>query len=238
LPVRYHNPLKKIYPDKGVRIMLSTVLQYIEEEHACPHCSRTLTLCHAPSVHVGDGLGWGSEYLFICLNDECSLFANGWDYIANQYGHVGSYRHMEVPNSKEHYNMMVVGKEAFTGSIVDIEAIKRQNVGYQRQQEALAALDHCVERGELESVLTVLLDESARVDDRKRAAQLLVPLNDIACIDPLRNHTFRDGYLEQEVNLAINTLLAAHFLKECPFCAELIKARANVCKHCQRQLDA
>ena len=54
--------------------MLSTVLQYLEEKHCCPHCSGDLTLCHSPSVHVGDGLGWGSEYLFICLNDSCPLF--------------------------------------------------------------------------------------------------------------------------------------------------------------------
>ncbi|MBM9535724.1 zinc ribbon domain-containing protein [Desulfobulbus alkaliphilus] len=218
--------------------MLSTVLQYIEEKHACPHCEQTLTLCHAPPVHVGDGLGWGSEYLFICLNDECSLFVNGWDHISNQYGHVGSYRHMQMPNSKENYNMMVVGKEAFTGSVVDLEALKRRNVDYQRRQEAIEALDHCVERGQLEPVLAVLLDEGVRIEDRKKAAHLLVPLNDIACIEPIRNYNFRDGHLEQEVNLAIKAVLAAHFLKECPYCAELIKARANVCKHCQRQLNA
>lgn len=216
--------------------MLSNVLKYMEEKHYCPHCSGNLSLCHAPSVHVGDGLGWGSEYLFICLNDECPLFCKGWDYIANQYGHVGSYRYMEIPNSKETYSMMVVGREAFTGSIVDIEDIKRQNEGYQRQQEALAAFEHCVERQQLEPVLTILLDDSVSMENRKRAMKLLVPLNDIACIEPLRNHVFEDGYLKQEVNRAINKLLASHFLKECPYCTELIKVRAVVCKHCQREL--
>ncbi|WP_028318602.1 zinc ribbon domain-containing protein [Desulfobulbus elongatus] len=216
--------------------MLSTLLRYIEEKHYCPHCSGDLTLCHAPPVHVGDGLGWGSEYLFICLNDTCPLFVKGWDYIANHYGHVGSYRYMELPNSKETYNMMVVTREAFTGSVVDIEAIKRQNERYQRQQEALAALDACVEQKQLAPVLTVLLDDSVRIDDRKRAVELLVPLNDTACVEPLRNHAFKDPHLEQEVNLAIGQILANHFLKECPYCAELIKARATVCKHCQREL--
>ena len=96
--------------------MLSAVLQYIEEKHYCPHCSGDLVLCHAPPVHVGDGLGWGSEYLFICLNDLCPLFIRGWDYIESQYGHVGSYRYMEMPNSKESYTMMVVSKDAFTKS--------------------------------------------------------------------------------------------------------------------------
>lgn len=218
--------------------MLSTILQYLEEKHACPHCKGELTLCHAPPVHVGDGLGWGSEYLFICLNDICPLFVNGWDNIANQYGHVGSYRYMKIPNSKENYCMMVVTKEAFTGSVVDIEAIKRQDVRYQQQQEALATLDTCVEQKQLAPVLTVLLDESIQVDNRKRAASLLVPLNNIACIEPLRNHSFKDAHLEQEVNLAIGQILANNFLKECPYCAELIKNRATVCKHCQKDLSA
>jgi hypothetical protein len=218
--------------------MLSTLMNYIEEKRCCPHCSGTLSLCHAPSVHVGDGLGWGSEYLFICLNDTCPLFVNGWDYIANQYGHVGSYRHMEIPNSKETYNMMVVGKDAFTGSIIDIEAIKRQSERYQLQQEALAALDTCVAEKRMAPALTVLLDDSVRIEDRKRAASLLVALNDVGCIEPLRNHSFSDPHLEQEVNLAIRKVLASNFLKECPYCAELIKTRATVCKHCQRDLAA
>jgi hypothetical protein len=218
--------------------MLSTLLKYIEEKHACPHCSGDLSLCHAPAVHVGDGLGWGSEYLFICLNDNCPLFTKGWDYIANQYGHVGSYRHMEIPNSKETYNMMVVGKEAFTGSIIDIEDVKRKSEGYQRQQEALAAFNTCVEQKQLEPVLTILLDDSVSLNNRKRAADLLVALNDISCIEPLRNHTFSDPHLEQEVNLAIGQVLANNFLTECPYCKELIKSRATVCKHCQRELAA
>ena len=216
--------------------MLSTVLKYAEEKHYCPHCSGDLTLCHAPAVHVGDGLGWGSEYLFICLNDTCPLFVKGWDYIANQYGHVGSYRYMEIPNSKETYTMMVAGKEAFTGSIVDIEALKRQNERYMLQQKALAEMETAVADKNLQPVLTIILDESAKVEDRKRAIELLVPLNDLSCLDPLRNHSFRDEHLAMEVNLALKKLLAANFVKECPFCSELVKSQAKVCKHCNREL--
>ena len=143
--------------------MLDTLMQYIEEKHYCPHCSGDLTLCHAPPVHVGDGLGWGSEYLFICLNDLCPLFVKGWDHIANQYGHVGSYRYMEIPNSKETYSMMVVSKEAFTGSAVDIEEIKRQSARYQRQLQDLAAMDTCLAEKNLEPVLKSFFPESKHV---------------------------------------------------------------------------
>jgi len=212
------------------------VFDLLEEEYICPHCQTKLTLCHAPPIHVGDGLGWGSEYLFICLNDECSLFVGGWDHIENQYGHVGSYRFMRLPDSNESYNMMVASKGAFTGSIVDPEEIKRQNKRYRREKEAVAKLDTCVEDKDIEPVLYLLLDDHADIKIRKRAVELLTACNDISCIEPLRNHDFKDSHLEQDVNMAISALLAANYLKECPYCAELVKARAKLCKHCQREL--
>ncbi|MCI5157820.1 MAG: zinc ribbon domain-containing protein, partial [Candidatus Electrothrix sp. AUS1_2] len=174
--------------------------------------------------------------VFICLNDECSLFVKGWEHIENQYGHVGSYRHMEIPNSTESYNMMVAGKAAFTGSIVDVEALKRQNARYQAEKKAVAELDTCVATKNLEPVLFLLTDNAANISDRKRAASLLVELNDLSCIDPLRDHDFTDTQLEQDINLAIHKILVDHFLRECPYCAELIKARAKLCKHCGKEL--
>jgi len=216
---------------------MSTVFDLLEEEYICPHCESKLTLCHAPPIHVGDGLGWGSEYLFICLNDECSLFTKGWQYIENQYGHVGSYRFMRLPNSEESYNMMVAGKGAYTGSIVDPEEVKKQDVRFQKEQEATKQLDTCVEDNNLEPVLFLLLDPHVARDVRKRAIELLIPLNDTACIEPLRNFDFKDTNLEQDVNMAINSIMAANFVKECPYCAELIKVRAKICKHCQKELD-
>lgn len=216
--------------------MLSTVLKFLEEKHTCPHCNQELTLCNAPPVHVGDGLGWGSEFLFICLNNDCSLFVNGWDYIDTQYGHVGSYRHMRIPNSEENYNMMVASRDAFTGSLVDVEAIKNQNERYRKQQESIAALDTSVAENNLEPVLYLILDEHAKIDDRIRAAELLEPLNDVACIEPIRNHEFNDTSLEQSVNMNINKILNNHFLKECPYCMELVKNRAKLCKHCQKEI--
>ncbi|MGI6657517.1 MAG: zinc ribbon domain-containing protein [Desulfobulbus sp.] len=216
--------------------MLSVVLKYLEEKRTCPHCGQALSLCHAPAIHVGDGLGWGAEYLFICLNDECSLYVKGWEYISSQYHHTGSYRYMELPNSAESHTMMVGGPGAFTGSVVDVEALKRQDSHYQRRKQALAQLDTCCAEHNLEPVLTLLLDEGAGLEDRRRALALLPLLDDLACIEPLRGHSCRDSALGQEIDLAIRQLLDKHFLRECPYCKELIKARAVVCKHCQRDV--
>lgn len=209
---------------------------YLDEKLYCPHCNTQLSLCHSPPVHVGDGLGWGSEYLFICLNNDCPLFVNGWKYIENNYGHVGSYRYMRLPDSKEEYNMMVAGKDAFTGSVVDPEAVKMQNERYRKQKDAIAQLGSCVEESNLAPVLYLLLDNHAALADRNRAAECLAKINDPQCVEPLRNHDFRDSQLEQTVNMAITSILASNFLKECPFCKELVKKRAELCKHCQKEL--
>lgn len=213
-----------------------SVFDLLEEEHACPHCQTKLTLCHAPPIHVGDGLGWGAEYLFICLNDECRLFVNGWKNIENNYGHVGSYRHMKLPDSDETYTMMVAGKAAFTGSIVDPDQIKKENERYRKEKETIAKLDTCVEEKNLEPALYLLLDDHISTVVKKKAIEKLVQLNDIDCIEPLRSHAFKDTHLEQDVNMAIAAIMKSHFVRECPYCAELVKARAALCKHCGKEL--
>lgn len=216
--------------------MLEQALVFLNQKHICPHCRTDLSLCHAPPMHVGDGLGWGSEFLFICLNDECPLFVNGWDFIENQYGHTGSYRYMELPNSQESYSMMVASKYAFTGSMVDVAALQQQNARYQAEKEAIAQLCNCVAAKDLRPVIHLLTDNAAAIDIRRQAAELLAELNNIACIEPLRNHKFTDPSLEHAVNMSIRRILASHFLRECPYCAELIKARAQLCKHCGKEL--
>lgn len=216
--------------------MFTRDFSYLDEVHICPNCNTKMSCCEAPPVHVGDGLGWGSEVLFICLNNECSVFKNGWQHIELQYGHKGSYRCMELPGSKEKNVMMVASEYAFTGSEIDTEAVKKQNIRYVKEQEAVAALGTCIEMHNLEPVLTLILDESATLANRQKAVACLKPLNELACIDPIRNHTFRDTSLLQECSMIISEILKAHFKKECPHCAELIKAQAQKCMHCQADL--
>ena len=216
--------------------MITDYRKYFEDVPFCPHCKEELSCCEAPPFHIGDGLGWGSEVLYICLNDNCSLFVNGWAQIEEKYGHSSSYRYMQLPGSQEANLMMVGSEDAFKGSVIDLERVEAQNVRYQEEKKALAALDTVVEEKNLAPVLQLILDEAAAIEGRKKAIGLLVKINDLNCIDPIRNHKFRDTSLESECMIAIKQLLKANYKKECPYCFELIKSQAKVCMFCKKEL--
>ena len=207
-------------------------LKYVREEHYCPHCNTKLSCCSVPPFHVGDGLGWGCEVFFVCLNDECSLFANGWKHIDSQYGKVGSYRYMKLPNEKKGSAMMVVSKMAFTGSILDPDQVEESNSRYQQEKESLKKLETCVAEKNLEPVIFLITDEESNLKGRRKACSLLTELCDTSCIDPIRNHKFRHTEIEQAADIAISNMLKKLYKKECPHCAEIIKAQAATCKHC------
>ena len=216
--------------------MIRDYKRYFENIPVCPSCGQQLSCCEAPPIHVGDGLGWGSDILYICLNDDCPIFVNGWKQIEERYGHSSSYRHMQLPGSKESNVMMVGSEDAFKGSVIDLAVVEAQNVRYQKEKEALSALDEAVENKDLGPVMHLILDDAAAIDGRKRAISLLTAINDLACIDPIRNHTFRDTSLETECNMAITQILKANYKKECPYCSELVKMQAKICMYCHKEL--
>ena len=217
--------------------MLNCYKEHIDEIHYCPHCKEKLDYCSVPPVHVGDGLGWGTEAYFICLNDNCPLFINGWKHIETQFGHSASYRYMLLPGNTEGTPMMVGSKDAFKGCVIDPESIKLQDDRYAREKEAVAQLDTCVADKNLEPVLFLILDNAADRKHREKAAVLLVELNDLSCIDPIRNHVFKDDNLAHKVNLAVKQLLKNNYKKECPDCSEIIKAQAQKCQHCGKKFN-
>jgi hypothetical protein len=131
---------------------------------------------------------------------------------------------------------MVGSEEAFTGCILDPEILKAQDLRYQEEKKAIKELATCVADHNLKPVLRLLLDEHAGLAGRARSCELLVELNDLACVDPIRNHAFAHADIEQGVNMAVKQILEANFKKECPYCAEIIKRQAKICMYCNKEL--
>lgn len=211
-------------------------LKLAGEEHYCPYCEQRLSCCEAPPFHVGDGLGWGTDIFFICLNNECSIFAGSWEQFEERYGHNASCRYMLLPGEEKGMTMMVGSADAFTGSVIDPEAIMATNERHRREKVHTACLDACVAENNLEPALGLILDNCADLAARQKACELLVDLNNLACIDPIRNHKFVHGEIEMQANLAIRQILEKNHSKECPYCMEIVKSQARVCKHCSKDL--
>ena len=143
---------------------------------------------------------------------------------------------MELPGSPEHNCMMVGNSDAFKASVVDKEVLRNQNARYRQEKEAAKQLKTCVAEKNLAPVMTLLLDEGASRTVRITALGYLPELNDLACVDPLRNHTFRDTAFEQKVKMTLTELLKSNFKRECPHCLEIVKAQAKKCMHCKEDL--
>jgi len=48
---------------------------------------------------VPEGSNWSSDYLWVCFNDECSYYAEGWEWMREQYSQNVSYRYAQDPAS-------------------------------------------------------------------------------------------------------------------------------------------
>jgi hypothetical protein len=60
----------------------------------CPHCGSPLKRWRVP-----EDATWREEFLLVCFNDDCSYYKEGWDWMKQEFGQVGSYRYMVNPTT-------------------------------------------------------------------------------------------------------------------------------------------
>ena len=58
----------------------------------CPHCNSRLKKWLVPVE-----ASWTEEFFFVCFNDECSYYKEGWTRMMEEYGQRASYRYMFNP---------------------------------------------------------------------------------------------------------------------------------------------
>ena len=85
----------------------------------CPHCNEKMLKTTPPPYNIGDGLGWGVKYMWVCFNDECPLFANGWENMRENYGKAVSYRCMILPDTGAASAHVVMSYDGLKGGIVE-----------------------------------------------------------------------------------------------------------------------
>jgi len=203
----------------------------------CPHCGTEMNLWEVPPMNVGDGLGWGAPFLFLCFNDECPLYREGWDHMKENYAHTASYRCMNYPGTEQYEVIPVFSNQGGRGQIIDDDVITEQEAIKEAIKNGFAMLAECYVRKDDPTVLTILLDSSHPNRVRQKAAEMMGDIGEVGAIEPLRNAKFGNQLVQKEVDAAISKIHQRHFTRECPFCAEIIKKRATLCKHCQKEVS-
>ena len=206
------------------------------EKPSCPHCGREMTIWEVPPVPCGDGLGWGTPYLYLCYNDECPLYVRGWEDIEKNYGHKSSYRCLCYPGTKTFECLPVFSSQGGKGQMVDEQMVAEQEILKASIKKGFSILAGCYTDKDWPTVLSLLVDAAQPVRVRIKAAEMLGDIGEPEAIEPVRNLKFGNGLLQQAVEKGVNHIHERYFTRECPFCAEIIKKRAKVCKHCGKEV--
>ena len=80
----------------------------------CPHCGDRLKKWLVPVE-----ASWEEEYFFVCFNDDCSYYKEGWEWMKQQYNQRASYRHAVNPTSGGVLPLPVWSDSATREMIVD-----------------------------------------------------------------------------------------------------------------------
>ena len=67
----------------------------ITEAPTCPHCKTVMEQMDSRY------LDWDSPYLWVCFNNDCTLFKKGWEHMMETVGQLVSYRFMIHPANGE-----------------------------------------------------------------------------------------------------------------------------------------
>jgi len=214
------------------------VLEKILEQKKpkCPHCGQEMNLWEVPPISFSDGLGWGVPFLFLCFNDDCPLYRRGWEHIQETYAHKASYRCMNYPGTQQYEVIPVFSDMGGRGQIIDDQVLAEEAALKEAIKRGFNILAECYVSKDGPQVLTILMDSSEPVRVRVKAAEIIGEIGELEAIDPLRNIKFGNELIQQNVDNSIKKIHERYFTRECPFCAEIIKKRATVCKHCRKEV--
>ena len=206
-----------------------------ETKLVCPHCNIELKKTQAPTFNFGDGLGFGTEFFYVCFNDECCFYVNGWKRMEETYGQKASYRYMKHPDMEQGVAIPVMNPYALRGNILD-EKDQREMEIREATRIAYSTLVEAIKSKDLQKIIQIITDEDLMQSVRLKALAYAGDHYEYELIDPLRNHTYEDQTVYNEINRIIENIHSKNFTRECPYCAEIIKMQAKICKHCKSEL--
>ena len=206
------------------------------EKPLCPHCGEPMKLWEVPPVNFSDGLGWGTPYLFLCFNDDCALFQQGWRDLEENYAHRASMRCINYPGTEQFECMPVFSMVGGSGQIIDDQVLAEEEILKAQIKKGFSILADCYTNKDDMTAVRLLSDGAEPVRVRIKAAEMIGDIGEIEAIEPLRYMKTGNAKLQKAIDEAVAKIHERFFTRECPFCAEIIKKRAKVCKHCGKDV--
>ena len=203
-----------------------------QDKTMCPHCGVEMNIWEVPPFSFSDGLGWGTPYLFVCFNDECQLYVNGWANIEENYAHNASCRCMNYPGTQQFEFIPVFSPIGGTGQIIDDQVLVEQEMLKERIKRGFSILTDAYVSKDGVTVVRMLLDATEPQRVRLKAAEMVGDIGELEAIEPIKNVRFGIEIIQKKVDESVKKIHERYFTRECPFCAEIIKKRAKICKHC------
>ncbi|MDY6822320.1 MAG: zinc ribbon domain-containing protein [Thermodesulfobacteriota bacterium] len=207
-----------------------------QEKPKCPSCHQEMAIWEVPPVTFSDGLGWGTPYLYVCFNDECPTFKQGWESMEENYGHRASCRNICFPFTNQFEVMPVFSRQGGTAQVMTDEVMAEEERIKEATKRGFSLLaDYYTTRSWFD-VLKMLLDATEPARVRLKAAEMVGDIGDLDAIEPLQSHDFGNKLLNEATEKAVGAIHERFYTRECPHCAEIIKKRAKVCKHCGKEV--
>jgi len=87
-----------------------------QDKTICPKCGVKMKKWLPP-----DDSTWGTEPHWVCFNDECPYYMEGWEWMRTQYQQNASYRHRYDPVADQAGPLPVWSSSAHRESIIEDE---------------------------------------------------------------------------------------------------------------------
>jgi hypothetical protein len=133
--------------------------------------------------------------------------------------------------------MMVASRADGKSQVLKEEAIEADRARGTLEDPEVGKLISSSKSSDLDALLSSLFDEKAYYRVRQKAAELIGELGRLESIEPMKQHPFKDRRVAASAREAIARVHEVTVTRECPYCTEVIEAKATVCSECGKDLS-
>jgi hypothetical protein len=143
---------------------------------------------------------------------------------------------MCYPGKKSFECIPVFSPMGGTGQIIDEQVLAEQEMLKEKIKKGFSILTDAYMAKDGVTVTRILLDATEPQRVRLKAAEMIGDIGELEAIEPIKSAKFGNDIIQKKVDESVSKIHERYFTRECPFCAEIIKKRAKICKHCGKDV--